>query len=129
MVKWIEYTRSDEQLESLASAKTAVRVRYINGTEVNWACVLFKQRSREICQLQNAVAYLISEPHPYAGIIKIWADTGCEVYVRITSPGNKDEFPELAEYIESIEHTETYVTDKPNWNIHGAEYRLTPFED
>lgn len=120
MAKWIEFTGSDGQIEE------------IQKSEHGWMTedLIIIDGSAPIYDLISiGNKYLICEPHPYADIIKIWADTGCEVYVRITSTGTKDEFPELAEYIESVEHTETYVTDKPKWNIPGAEYRLTPFEE
>jgi hypothetical protein len=56
----------------------------------------------------------LCQPHPYADLIKIWADTGCPVWVK--------EGKELARPF-------IYETSKPDWNIPGAEYRLTPFED
>ena len=114
MANWIEYTGSAEQLEELASAKTLVRVRYSYGQEVNWSCTLFRSESNARDTLQDAIAYLISEPHPYANEIKIWADTGCPVYWRSKHGGAAgachENFPPFAH---------------PN----EFEYLLTPFED
>ena len=118
MANWIEYTGSAAQIEALALAKTMVRVRYANRQEVNWSCTLFRSESNARDILQDAIAYLISEPHPYADIIKIWADTGCEVYVR-----------EPIDYAMTGDMYKEYVTDQPNWNIPNAIFRLTPFED
>jgi len=58
-------------------------------------------------------------PHPYADLIKIWADTGCPVWVRYTEP-TEDGL--------NI-RWRTIKTNTPDWNIPGAECRLTPFED
>ena len=119
MAEWIEYTGSDEQIEELVSAKTIVRVRYANRQEVNWSCTLFRSESNARDILQDAIAYLICQPHPYADEIKIWADTGCPVWIRTSWFDN-----ELRETRHKV-----YETNTPNWNIPGAEYRLTPFED
>ena len=123
MAKWFDYTGSDEQIEALANAETMIRVRYVNGTEANWACVLFKQRSRAIYQLQNAAAYLISEPHPYAELIEIWAWTGCEVYV---CEHHNNYCDGILESTDCFYHP---ATDKPNWNIPNAEYSFTEFKE
>ena len=75
--------------------------------------------------------YLICQPHPYADLIKIWADTGCPVWVRPTKPY---EF-EISDYENHpttklmVDHKGVYlITTAPDWNIPG-EYRLTPFND
>lgn len=62
--------------------------------------------------------YLICEPHQYADLIKIWANTGCTIYVR-----------EPIDYAMTGDMHKEYVTDQPNWNIPNAIFRLTPFED
>jgi len=113
MAKWIECTGSNEQIEALILAKTMVRVRYANRREVNWSCTLIRSESNARAVLQDAIAYLICQPHPYADLIKIWADTGCEVWVK---EGKSHRQPFI------------YVTDKPDWNIPGAEYSFTPFD-
>ena len=117
MAEWKKYTGSGEQFEELASAKTLVRVRYSYGQEVNWSCTLFRSESNARDTLQDAIAYLICEPHPYANEIKIWADTGCDVWWRMI-PEN---------HVGLI--CRVFKTNSPDWNIPGAEYRLTPFED
>lgn len=65
-------------------------------------------------------------PHPYADLIKIWADTGCPVWVRC--PAHKYEWDSSLGNI-IVDYIKTEATNTPNWNISGAEYRLTPFED
>ena len=129
MANWIEYTGSDEQIREIKANTHGYMVRNIPPI----TGFIFSPRIRYDFELSGRsevkFEYLICQPHPYADLIKIWARTGCEVYIRITYQGSKDEFPELAEHIISVEHIETYCTNEPDWNIPGAEYSLTPFED
>lgn len=128
MAKWVEYTGSDEQIAEIKKAKSYA-IRGIDVAEICSQYVLGpymwfdtsrhpdpRLRSRnnlkEELECSNVTHYLICEPHPYADIIKIWAETGCEVWVK---EGKSHRQPFI------------YVTDKPNWNIPGAEYRLTSF--
>lgn len=64
----------------------------------------------------EARSYLICEPHPYADMIKRWADTGQPVWIR----RNRWDAGISIRVIE--------VTTTPDWNITGAEYSFTPFE-
>lgn len=53
-------------------------------------------------------------PHPYANMIKIWADTGCPVYARsINGIGSQ----KCHEYFPPFAHPDKF------------EYQLKPFED
>ena len=60
-------------------------------------------------------------PHPYVDMICQWAHTGQPVWVRFAIIIHEDGLT-----------TRRVVTDEtnfPNWNIPGAEYSFTPFED
>lgn len=109
MAKWKKYTGSDQQIEEIRKSKYGVMTEdfiVIDGSAPlhDLLCIGDK--------------YLICQPHPYADEIKIWADTGCEVYVR-----------EPIDYAMTGDMYKEYVTDQPNWNIPNAIFRLTPFED
>ena len=108
MSEWIEYTGSDDQISDIKTS------------EHGWMTEDFIviDGSAPIHDLISVGdKYLICQPHPYADLIKIWADTGCPVWVRY-------------EYRLSVgPGSETYVTDEPDFNIPGARYKLTPFED
>lgn len=118
MAEWIEYTGSDEQIEEIINCKTDVLCRYVNG--------LHRLKSEMFLgdwKQRTLTHYLICQPHPYADEIKIWADTGCEVYV---CEHHNNYYEGILESTDCFYHS---PTNKPNWNIPGAEYRLTPFED
>ena len=108
MAKWIEYTGSDEQIEEINNARYGILAK--NNFNYIWPDIYEHFDFAPI----GATEYLICQPHPYADLIKIWADTGCEVWVK---EGKSHRQPFI------------YVTDKPDWNIPGAEYRLTQFRD
>ena len=108
MAKLVEYTGSDEQNEEIQKSEHGWMTEdfiVIDGSAPihDLLCIGDK--------------YLICDPHPYADEIKIWADTGCEVWWRMI-PEN---------HVGLI--CRVFKTNKPDWNIPGAEYRLTPFED
>ena len=108
--EWIEYTGSDEQIEEIEGTKGEVlllmKSNYIikrdelPGKLSSYGLVINK--------------YFIGNTHPYADLIKIWADTGCPVYWRSKHGGAAgachENFPPFAH---------------PN----EFEYLLTPFED
>ena len=126
MSEWIEYTGSDEQNRDILGSKADVLFMYSNGVH--------RLRSSMFTgdwKHRTLTHYLICQPHPYADLIKIWADTGCPVWVRPTKPY---EF-EISDYENHpttklmVDHKGVYlITTAPDWNIPG-EYRLTPFED
>ena len=90
--EWIEYTGGDEQLTELLTTDSKFMVDNewsvfhkpttlnMPATEdnLNWLAALLRDT-----KVKN---YLICQPHPYADLIKIWADTGCPVWVRPTKP-------------------------------------------
>ena len=147
MSEWIKYDGSDEQIREIKSAKSYL----VMGIDIGEECSRFvsgplvwvdtsdhiDQRIRaqsnlkEQMEASNVTHYLICQPHPYADLIKIWADTGCPVWVRPTKPY---EF-EISDYENHpttklmVDHKGVYlITTAPDWNIPG-EYRLTPFND
>lgn len=120
MTKWIEYTGSDEQIEELKIAfiGDGFIVKKANGRisgriqgGIPLAEGFIEYNFQESWCVEE---YLICQPHPYADIIKIWADTGCEVYWKNKTGGGSGV---CHEYFPPFAH--------PN----DFEYRLTPFED
>ena len=123
MAKWIEYTGSDKQISDIQTS------------EHGWMTEDFItiDGSAPIHDLISVgEKYLICQPHPYADLIKIWADTGCPVWVR---PRKPYEF-KISDYLNHpttrlmVDGEGVYlITTTPDWNILGAEYSLTPFND
>ena len=133
--EWIEYIGSDEQIKEMlfAANKHGVMIIHHNGE----LCPSIFTDANELSQhLDKRTKYPIKmfwlcQPHPYADLIKIWADTGCPVWVRPTKPY---EF-KISDYLNNpttklmVDHRGVYlITTAPDWNIPG-EYSLTPFED
>ena len=120
MATWLDYSGSDEQICEIKSAEHGVMFWYIADYGIDRVIYRYKDNRYHIdnrIETKVISKYLICEPHPYADVIDIWRLTGCEVWSRY-------------EWRDSTgPHSETYVTDEPNWNIPGAEYRLTPFEE
>ena len=130
MAKWIEYTGSDEQIRELKANTHGYMVRNIPPI----TGFILSPRIRYAFELSGIsevkFEYLICEPHPYADIIKIWADTGCEVWIKPHKPYSfKISDYENNPYAKLLvnEAGVIIVTTKPDWNM-NAEYRLTPFE-
>ena len=105
MSEWKEYTRSDEQIEE------------INNAPHGYSSRLNKKGKTE---------YLIHQPHPYANLIKTWADTGCQVWIKAQ---NFRDLLHIVGTLKDIQDGNVLKTTKPDWNIPGAEYSLTPFKD
>ena len=124
--EWIEYTGSDEQNRDILGIKTDVLFRYSNGVHrLRSSMFTGDWKHRTLTQ------YLICQPHPYADLIKIWADTGCPVWVR---PQKPYEF-KISDYLNHpttrlmVDGKGVYlIATVPDWSIPG-EYSLTPFED
>lgn len=109
MSEWIEYTGSEKQIEEIDSDDNDILFRLGNGkvildSEVNgyW-----------LEPFIGVTHYLICQPHPYADLIKIWADTGCPVYAKHKATGQTDEV----------------CGPRVDWNHEEWEFSLTPFED
>ena len=111
--KWIEYTGSDKQYSEIINSRNGFMLR---DKFSKVASPIFRKLGFNM--VLSGTEYLICDPHPYADEIKIWADTGCMIYVR-----------EPIDYAMTGDMYKEYVTDQPNWNIPNAIFRLTPFED
>ena len=131
MSEWIKYDGSDEQIEEILNSKNGFS--YIRDTGDKDIKVYLSPLTKTylIGLLSDCKQYLINNQHPYADLIKIWADTGCPVWVRPTKPY---EF-KISDYLNHpttklmVDHRGVYlITTAPDWNIPG-EYSLTPFED
>ena len=131
MSEWIEYTGSNEQIEEM---KGGFLYRTTSGSQSDIALneSNFDSIDHLKTWMRGATHYLAAKPHPYADLIKIWADTGCPVWVR---PRKPYEF-KISDYLNHpttrlmVDGKGVYlITTTPDWNIPGAEYSLTPFED
>ena len=132
MSEWIKYDGSDKQIEEILRSKNGFSCIRDTGDKDIKVYLPPLTKTYLICLLIDCEQYLINDPHPYSDLIKIWADTGCPVWVR---PRKPYEF-KISDY---LNHSTTrlrvdgkgvyLITATPDWNIPGAEYRLTPFED
>ena len=134
MAKWVEYTGSDEQIREIKANTHGYMVRNIPPI----TGFILSPRIRYAFELSGIsevkFEYLICQPHPHADIIKIWADTGCEVWVRLLPHGlvllPTGSYKIVSSKVNKGIYTEhTITTNTPYLDIPGAEYRLTPFED
>lgn len=126
--EWVSYTGSDEQIDELLSATFIVDSIYSifgNPKVVNtfYTGSMYEDDKHWLLKHFNDYGikrYLLCNPHPYAEMIKRWADTGQAVYIRIfvqaTYEGDED----------CYEHS---CTNTPDWNIPNAEYSFTAFEE
>lgn len=129
MSEWIEYTGSDEQIAQLGSAGYGVYLKFEHSNKMFFYSLKDISTTDGRVTLSNTVThYLICQPHPYAAMIKIWADTGCPVWIMFPEQYKETEFIgfELVGYFRT---GTVFKTTLPNWNIPGAKYSLTPFED
>ena len=118
--EWIKYTGSDRQIKEIKSSSHGVMFEYVGNLGIDTSVFKYAKDKYHIDnRLENkAIAkYLICQPHPYADLIKIWADTGCPVWVKRPIA------------VLRIGEPIVFKTTNPYWNIPGAEYRITPFED
>ena len=130
MSEWIKYDGSDKQIEEIKTASKGILCK-LNSDEGKIKQIMLKSWHSLDEYSDLITEYLICQPHPYADLIKIWADTGCQVWVRPTKPYAF----EVSDYENHpttklmVDHKGVYlITTAPDWNIPG-EYRLTPFND
>lgn len=117
---WIKYTGSDEQLKELLTTdkkfivdnqwsifRTPTNLSLLATEDnLNWLGALLRDT--------KVNKYLICNPHPYADMIKQWADTGQPVWWKSKTGGGVGL---CHEYFPPFAHTNEY------------EYRLKPFEE
>ncbi len=127
--QWVKYDGSDEQLRQLLDAsgnfivdsqwsvfsKPTITLKSTDtDDDLNWLAGLLRNT--------KVKEYLICDPHPYADMICQWARTGQPVWVRYAKVCH---FGQTSEY----EICNQIATLTPDWNIPGAEYSFTPFEE
>ena len=112
--EWIKYTGSDEQIEEIANAKAGWIVRYEDCTES-------QIEYGEPKDMECPTHYLICQPHPLSDMICQQARTGRQVWIKYQIV--------VHEYSSTQWEYKVEVTNKPNWHIPGAEYRLSPFDE
>jgi hypothetical protein len=78
MSEWKEYTGSDEQLIEMRNAVNGHIFR--DNLELESSSVLYYREHEYVPK--TITHYLICDRHPYADMIKRWADTGQPVYWR-----------------------------------------------
>lgn len=124
--QWIKYDGSDKQIEEINNARYGILAK--NNFNHIWPDTYEHFDFAPI----GATEYLICQPHPYADLIDIWRLSGCPVWVR---PRKPYEF-KISDYLNHpttrlmVDGKGVYlITTTPDWNIPGAKYSLTPFED
>jgi len=141
--QWVKYDGIDEQIAEMCKPGNTFVTRDTTGKQsesVMWIDTSqhpdYRLRQlndlRQILNEEKATEYLICNPHHYADMICQWARTGQPVWVR---PKKPYEF-KISDY-ENHPTTKLMVDDKgvylitttPDWNIPGAEYSFTPFEE
>ena len=109
-MKWIEYTRDNKQIEEINRSESFLLKRKDGAVSfVLHPPLVMNEMDDEV-----TTHYLIGQPHPYADLIKIWADTGCPVWYKHKFVAASGECNQL--------HVPFSYPDI-------CEYSLTPFED
>jgi hypothetical protein len=108
MAEWKEFNASEEELVEIWNSND-VLIRCSNGFE-RLKSQIFTGDFDEY--IPTVTHYLICEPHPYADMIKRWADTGQPVYARSMS-GSGSQL--CHEYFPPFAHPDKF------------EYSFTPF--
>ena len=129
--QWIEYTGSDKQISEIKTASKGILCK-LNSDEGKIKQIMLKSWHSLDEYSDLIIKYLICQPHPYADLINIWRLSGCPVWVR---PRKPYEF-KISDYLNHpttrlmVDGEGVYlITTTPDWNILGAEYSLTPFND
>ncbi len=128
MSEWQTFTGSPEQFLALSEARRGVIVKGmcepVPMTDLQELTAYFRKH--------GTFEFLICNPNPLEDMICQQARTGQPVWVRIELPNCKDflrpTYPEDV-LIGIGTPTVVIVTNKPNWNIPGAQYSFTPFEE
>ena len=111
MTEWKEYTGSDEQIAEIKNTKNGYVVRRKSGEEVCFLSIEYK------CRYEDVVSYWIIPDDPLREMKIRQAVTGQPVWVsKLFECGIEKEW-------------QMFVTTTPDWNIPGAEYRFTPFDE
>ena len=121
MREWKKFEGTDEQIEEIFNAG-GYDYRNDKGYESSVLRAVGK-RDELISELNddNVTHYLICNPHPLADMIERWARTSQPVWVKTSREISYAGLPILDVRIQK--------TDKPDWNIPGAEYSFYAFEE
>ena len=111
MSEWKIYEGTDEQIEEMRNAENGFIIRS-RGIESK-----IMHKIDRLGLLVHCDGYLICNPHPLADMIERQCRTGQPVWIRKMF------------YCGIEKEWQTYTTTTPDWNIPGAEYRFTPFEE
>jgi len=138
MSDWKKYTGSDEQIAEMRETINGFILRDSTGVQTEMfkrigssyigeyidsrRRLLSGNNLKEVLTKHKITNYLICNPHPYADMICQWARTGQPVWVRQLIRNYT--FPECFN-----NRYDVVVTNTPDWDIPGAEYSLTTFEE
>lgn len=121
MAEWEEYTGSDGQIAEIEGYEKDILFRLASGNEMFRSAMFIDDWKTTF----KVVAYMLCNPHPLATMIKQWTDTGQPVWIKIPVRNNTRRMVFCRIYM----GCSIYVTYTPDWNISGAEYSFTPFEE
>ncbi len=149
MSEWKEYTGSDGQIAEMRQSEHGFVARntssvssimsiklnqlFISGQKNPYLPELFGNKVSEFLNYNNTTHYLICNPHPLEDMICQQARTGQPVWVRVKGTVSKEHW--RCSQIWTVKTTAgeglySYSQPtEPNWNIPGAEYSFTPFEE
>ena len=124
MSEWKKYTGTDEQIGEMRDAYHGFI--YLDKYQVEGSIMCFadffdKAHLRGHLETWEVTHYLICNPHPLADMIERQCRTGQPVWIKTFIEMPYAGLPTLDEQIQ--------VTTSPNWNIPGAEYSFTSFEE
>lgn len=148
MTEWKKYTGSTQQIYEMWNAKNGYLVRSHEGANdrIRYAPQRrpdFNEFAQHCREAIHVTEYLICNPHPLANMICQQACTGQPVYIQVALRDLDFHISRLIELfrfadpgmdwrrIDHLEPSEKFIfkTKKPCWNIPGAIYSFTPFED
>ena len=118
--EWREYTGSDKQIDEMEESLGGYVLLLEAASGTHQTKLLYRDDWTQF-DSERIIKYLICEPHPYADMICQQARTGQPVWVKTFVDCSYAGLP--------IKDTSITVTNTPDWNIPGAEYSFTQFED
>lgn len=121
--QWVKYDGSDKQIAALSNAKHGWVVKYEDGVISKF--ISFGEPMDMECPME----YLICDPHPYADMICQQARTGRPVWVRMKSSTYWIIAMRGFDLIYQDHVVSVIKSNTPDWNIPGAEYSFTEFEE
>lgn len=120
--EWVAYTRSNEQIAELKSAKNGVLIRLLDDIKGENEFIL--QRCDDFHR--SISEYWIIPDDPLREMKIRQAQTGQPVWQRY--PTHRFEWDSSLGNV-MVDYIKTEVTTTPNWHIPNAEYSFTPFDN